>query len=34
MAVDKQLDVQLILVEGRGDAPELQNPEHVKIVGI
>jgi tyrosinase len=32
MAVDKQLDVQLILVEGRGDAPELKNPERVKIV--
>jgi tyrosinase len=32
MAVDKQLDVQLIMVEGRGDAPELNSPERVKIV--
>jgi tyrosinase len=31
-AVDKQLDVQLILVEGRGNAPELKSPERVKIV--
>jgi tyrosinase len=32
IAVDNQLDVQLILVEGRGDAPELTNPERIKIV--
>jgi hypothetical protein len=30
--VDKQLDFQLIMVEGRGNAPELKNPERVKIV--
>jgi hypothetical protein len=32
MVVDRQLDVQLIMVEGRGDAPELESPERVKIV--
>jgi tyrosinase len=32
MAGDKQLDVQLIMVEGRGDVPELKSPERVKIV--
>ncbi len=32
IAVGKQIDVQLIMVEGRGIAPELKNPERVKIV--
>ncbi len=32
LPVDRQLDFQLILMEGRGDAPELKNPERVKIV--
>jgi Common central domain of tyrosinase len=32
IAIGKELDVQLIPVEGRGKAPELMNPERIKIV--
>jgi hypothetical protein len=32
MVIGKELDVQLIPVEGRGKAPELINPERIKIV--
>jgi hypothetical protein len=32
ITIGKELDVQLIPVEGRGKAPELMNPERIKIV--
>ncbi len=32
LAVGRQLDVQLIPVQGRGSTPELMNPERIKIV--
>jgi tyrosinase len=34
IAVGKEINVQLIMVEGRGAAPELTSPERVKIVRI